>query len=89
MTGNDHYTVTSAFVHVTWLTSRGADNYIISVTSISNTPGQTSFNFVTTDTSIHVAVEYNVNYIINVTAQNCAGSNSTILPLTVGEAIIS
>jgi hypothetical protein len=79
-------TKTGASVNVTWSTSRGADNYTVNVTP-PIMPGQSS-DFTTTDTSLLLMLEYNVNYTINITAHNCAGSKSgTILPLNIGEII--
>ena len=51
-------------------------------------PGHVQISdFNTTDTSMQLTAVYNVNYTINITAQNCAGSNSasTISTLSVGE----
>lgn len=81
----DHFTKTEASVNVTWSTSRGADNYTVRVTPTVK-PGQTSY-FTTTDTSLQLMLMYNVNYSINITAHlsNCIGSNSTVVPLIVGE----
>ena len=70
-------------MNVTWSTSRGADNYTVNVTP-PIMPGQLS-DFTITDTSQLLMLLYNVNYTINISAKNCAGSNSTILPLTVGK----
>ena len=85
MTTHDKFTKTGASVIMTWSTSRGADNYTISVTP-PVIPGEIS-EFTTTDTSLQLMVVYNVNYNINITAQNCAGSNSTVLPLIIGEIV--
>ena len=83
MVTNEQFTQTVASVNVSWSTSRGADNYTVNVTP-PIMPGQLS-DFITTDTSLLLTLLYNVNYSVNITAQNCAGSNSTILPLTVGK----
>ena len=83
MATNKQFTKTGASVNVSWSTSRGADNYTVNVTP-PIMPGQLS-DFTTTDTSLLLMLDYNVNYTINITAQNCAGSNSTVLPLTVGK----
>ena len=86
MTFDNQYTRTGASVCVTWSPSRGADNYIISVTPLATIPGQILSNFTTTNTSVYLTVEYNVNYTINIAAQNYCGSNSTILSVILGEA---
>ena len=83
MATNKQFTKTGASVNVTWSTSRGADNYTVNVTP-PIMPGQLS-DFTTTDTSLLLMLDYNVNYTINITAQNCAGSNSTVLSLTIGK----
>ena len=80
---NKQFTKTGASVNVTWSTSRGADNYTVNVTP-PIMPGQLS-DFTTTDTSLLLMLEYNVNYTINITAKNCAGSNNIIFPLIIGE----
>ena len=83
----DHFTKTEASINVTWSTSRGADNYTVKVTPPVD-PGQISY-FATTNTSLQLMLMYNVNYSINITAHlsNCVGSNSTIVPLTIGEIL--
>ena len=86
MTTYDQFTKTGASANITWSTSRGADNYTIKVTPPIMS-GQIS-DFTTTATSLQLIVVYSVNYSINITAQNCAGSNSTIVPLAVGEIMI-
>jgi hypothetical protein len=85
MAANKQFTKTGASVNVTWSTSRGADNYTVNVTP-PIMPGQSS-DFTTTDTSLLLMLVYNVNYTINITAKNCAGSNVnyTVLPLIFGE----
>ena len=80
MTTYDQFTKTGASISVTWSTSSGADNYTIKVTPPMS-------NFTTTATSLQLIIVYNVNYSVNITAQNCAGSNSTIVSLIVGEAM--
>ena len=80
MATNKQFTKTGASVNVSWSTSRGTDNYTVNVTQ-PTMPG----HFTTTDTSLLLMLDYNVNYTINITAQNCAGSNSTVLSLTIGK----
>ena len=84
MTTFDQFTKTGASISVIWSTSRGADNYTIEVTP-TVMPGQSDFT--TTATSLQLRIVYSINYSINITAQNCAGSNSTIVPLVVGEVM--
>ena len=85
----NHYTLTGASVTISWLPSRGADSYFISIISLATSPGKTIANFTTTESSQQLGeMEYNVDYLINVTAQNCAGGNSTTLAVTVGECIV-
>ena len=86
---NKQFTKTGASVNITWSNSTGgADNYTVNVTPpIMSGPGQLS-DFTTTDTSLLLMIDYNVNYTINITAQNCAGSNSTVLPITIGKIMI-
>ena len=85
MATNKQFTKTGALVNVTWSTSRGADNYTVNVTP-PIMPGQSS-DFTTTNTSLLLMLVYNVNYTINITAHNCAGSNNTVLPLTISKMI--
>ena len=84
MTTFDQFAKTGASISVIWSTSRGADNYTIEVTP-PVMPGQSDFT--TTATSLQLRIVYSINYSINITAQNCAGSNSTIVPLVVGEVM--
>ena len=84
MTTFDQFAKTGASISVIWSTNRGADNYIIEVIP-PVMPGKSAFT--TTATSLKVILVYNVNYSINITAQNCAGSNSTIVPFIVGKII--
>ena len=85
MTTNKQFTKTRTSINVTWSTSRGADNYTVNVTPPVML-GQIS-DFITTDTSLLLMLVYNVNYSVNITAKNCAGSNSTVFPLTISEII--
>ena len=88
MATNKQFTKTGASVNVTWSTSRGADNYTVNVTP-PIMPGQLS-DFTTTDTSLLLMIEYSgISYSINITAQNCAGSNSTVYSLSISEIINS
>ena len=75
------FTPSTASITLTWSASSGADNYTIMVTPLLPS-GQSLVS--TTTTSLQLTVLYNEEYSINITAQNCAGSNSTIVPLTVG-----
>ena len=85
MTTNEQFIRAGATVTLTWSTSRGADNYTVRVIpSDSIMAGQIS-EFTTTDTNLQLIAVYNVNYFINITTQNCVGSNSTTVPLIVGE----
>ena len=88
MATDKQFTKTGASVNVSWSTSKGADNYTVNVTP-PIMPGQLS-DFTTTDTSLLLMLEYNVNYTINITAiaRDCAGSNNTIFNLTIGKIII-
>ena len=85
MATNKQFTKTGASVNVTWSTSRGAGNYTVNVTPPIMS-GQLS-DFTTTDTSLLLMLDYNVNYTINITAQNCAGSDSAVIGLTIGKII--
>ena len=83
MITNKQFTKTGTSVNITWSTGRGADNYTVNVIP-PVVLGQIS-DFTTTDTSLLLMVVYNVNYSVNITAKNCAGSNSIVFPLTIGE----
>ena len=80
---HDQYTKTGATVNVTWSPTRGADNYTISVTSVTMTGKNTIIT--TTDTTLLLTAVYNEKYAINITAQNCVESNSTVAHLIVSE----
>ena len=75
------FTPSTSSITLTWSASSGADNYTIMVTPLLPI-GQSLVS--TTTTSLQLTVLYNEEYSINITAQNCAGSNSTIVPLTIG-----
>ena len=75
------FTPSTASITVTWSASSGVDNYTIMVTPLFPS-GQSLVS--TTTTSLQLTVLYNEDYSINITAQNCAESNSTVVPLTVG-----
>ena len=80
----DYFNASTASITLTWSASSGADNYTIMVTPLLPS-GQSLVS--TTTTSLQLTVLYNEEYSINITAQNCAGSNSTIVPLTVGNSL--
>ena len=77
----EQFTQSTASMTVTWSASSGIDNYTIMVTPLLPS-GESLFS--RTTTSLQLTVLYNEDYSINITAQNCAGSNSTIVSLTVG-----
>ena len=86
MITHGHYSKTGPSIYITWIASRWADNYTIEVTPpVQIMPGQMSQYF-TTNTSLQLMLEYNVSYSINITALNCVGSNSTIVPLIIRES---
>ena len=74
------FTPSTASITLTWSASSGADNYTIMVTPLLPS-GQSLVS--TTTTSLQLTVLYNEEYSINITVQNCVGSNSTIVPLTI------
>ena len=84
MTTDKQFTKTGVSVNITWSTSRGADNYTVSVTPPVI---QRQMNIITTNNSLQLMLVYNVNYSVNITAQNCAGSNSTVFPVIIGEIV--
>ena len=71
-----HFTPSTASITLTWSASSGSDNYTIIVTPPLPS-GQSLLS--TTTTSLQLTVLYNKEYSINITAHNCAGSNSTIV----------
>ena len=75
------FTPSTASITLAWSASSGADNYTIMVTPLLPS-GQSLVS--TTTTSLQLTVLYNEEYSINITAQNCVGSNSTVVSLTVG-----
>ena len=76
------FTPSTASITLSWSASSGADNYTIMVTPLLPS-GQSLVS--TTTTSLQLTVFYNEEYSINITAQNCAGSNSLLEQLiTVG-----
>ena len=75
------FTPSTASMTLTWSASSGADNYTIMVTPPLPS-GQALLS--TTTTSQQLTVIYNEEYIVNITSQNCAGINSTTMPLLVG-----
>ena len=77
----ERYTNTGATANVTWSPSRQADDYSISVIL----PGEMLSTFTTNSQQLMIEMEYNVNYTITITARNCAGSNRTIVLVTLGE----
>ena len=78
----DRFTKLGASVNITWSTDGAADNYTIGVTP-PVMPAASDFTVI--DANVLLMVAYNVNYFINITSHNCAGSISTIKQLIVGE----
>ena len=74
----NQFTPSTASITLTWSASSGADNYTIMVTPPLPS-GQSLLS--TTNPSLQLTVLYNEEYSINITALNCAGSNSTIITL--------
>ena len=78
-----HESQSTASINLTWSARSEADNYTILVTP----PLQSQLSvFSATTTSLQLTVLYNKEYIINITAHNCAGgSGTTSEPLVVGK----
>ena len=78
------FTLNTASITLTWSTSTVVDSYTIVV--IPQSPAVESRIFSTTIERVQLTVQYNEEYSINITAQNCAGTNSVIVPLFVGNS---
>ena len=78
----DQFTQTTTSITLTWSSSSEADNYTIIVMPPPILSGE-SFEF--QSTRAQLTVLYNVVYSVNLTAHNCAGSNSTVLELHIGK----
>ena len=79
---HSQFTRTVASITLNWSVSSGADNYTITVTPESATMQQRVLS--TPTENIQIEIPYNQQYLVNITAQNCAGRNSTVLTLLVG-----
>ena len=76
------FTKSVASITLSWSAGSGADNYTITVTPES-APMQQRVLSASTE-SVQIEIPYNQQYLVNITAQNCAGRNSTVLPVLVG-----
>ena len=74
------YNPSTASITLTWSASGGADNYTIMVTP----PLPLGLSLLS-NTTTSLQLLYNEEYSVNITARNCAGSNSTVVPLTIGD----
>ena len=80
------FTQSEASVTLTWSASRGAENYTITVTPPLPESAVTQSSIVSTvNESVQITVHYNEQYFINITAQNCVGKSSTVVPLLIGK----
>ena len=82
---HSQFTPSTASITLTWSNSSEPSNYTITVMPPSIT-SEESLEFPSTTASrVILTVLYNVDYSINITAHNCAGSNSTVLQLRAGK----
>ena len=80
---NSQFTKSVASITLTWSASSGADNYTVIVTPESDTEQPRVLS--TSTESVQIRIPYNHQYLVNITAQNCAGRNYSVLPLLVGK----
>ena len=80
----ENHTRSVASITLSWSVSSGVDNYTITVTPESVTMIQQQRVLFTSTESVQIEIPYNQQYLVNITAQNCAGRNSTVLPILVG-----
>ena len=78
------FTLSTASITLTWSTSTVVDSYTIVV--IPQSPVVESRIFSTTIERVQLRVQYNEEYSVNITAQNCAGTNSVVVPLFIGNS---
>ena len=80
---HNHFTRSTASITLSWSAGSGADNYTIMVTPPLPESAVTPLRII--NESVQITVHYNEQYYVNITAQNCAGRNSTVVPLLVGK----
>ena len=67
--------LTHYLTKVQWNPTALAENYIINLSPLIN-DSESVFTFITSNTTIHLPLQYNQDYNVSVVASNCAG-NST------------
>ena len=72
---------TQDLMKVQWNAAALADHYIVSLSPLINDNDSES-TFITTNTTIHLPLQYNKDYNISVMASNCVG-NSTPAEISV------
>ena len=73
--------LTHNLMKVQWNAAALADHYIISLSPLIN-GNESESTFITSNTTIHLPLQYNQDYNVSVMASNCAG-NSTLADISV------
>jgi CCR4-NOT transcriptional regulation complex NOT5 subunit len=72
---------TQDLMKIQWNAAALADHYIITLSSVNN-DNESASTVVTSNTTIHLPLQYNQDYNVSVMASNCAG-NSTPVEISV------
>lgn len=82
---HSQFTPSAASITLIWSASSEPENYTLIVTPPLIISGESLEFLYATASKIQLTVLYNVEYSINITAHNCAGSYSTVVQLHSGK----
>ena len=78
---------TPDLMKVQWNTAALADHYIIYLSPLINDNESESI-FITSNTTIHLPLQYNQDYNVSVMASNCAGNSTpAVISVRVGKLL--
>ena len=81
--------LTQNLMKVQWKPTALADHYIVSLSPLidNNESGST---FITSNTTIHLPLQYNQDYNVSVVASNCAGKSTPVdISVRVGTVVVN
>ena len=81
--------ITQDMMKVQWNAAALTDHYIISLSPLIN-DNESESTFITSNTTIHLPLQYNQDYNVSVMASNCAGNSTPVdISVRVGTVVVN
>ena len=81
--------LTHNLMKVQWNAAALANHYIVSLSPLTN-DNESESTFITSNTTIHLPLQYNQDYNVSVMASNCAGNSTPAdISVRVGKIVVN